>query len=56
MDVTAIQSQVQIVLQKKVMDEAASNMQNLLAVLPQPQQIQPSVSEPGKGLNLDIRI
>jgi hypothetical protein len=52
-DVSAIQSQVQVSLQKKSMDLEMVSMQNLLAGMP---QAAPLVSEPGKGQNLDIRV
>ncbi|BCJ87957.1 hypothetical protein skT53_29420 [Effusibacillus dendaii] len=52
MDISSLQSQVQLLLQKKAMNMETTNMQNLLAALPQTV----SINEPGKGQNVDIRI
>ncbi|MDB5084225.1 MAG: hypothetical protein JWN30_1111 [Bacilli bacterium] len=51
MNISAVKSQVQIQLQKQVMNHEMVSVQNLLSGLPAPIQ----VPEPGKGKNVDMR-
>lgn len=53
MDISSIQTQVQMSLQKKTMDLEMQSMQNLLSGLPQQT---PVLSEPGKGQSIDLRV